>query len=198
MTKRVLCYGDSNTWGQTASRTRLDEAKQWPNILWRALGEDYWVIQEGLSGRVAGNYETTLALNGQPVFEATYYIASPVDLVIVALGTNDFKKKYGRSARDIANDLLWYKQAIQDYAELSEGRNTQLLYLCPADFTPTEGYFEVIDGVREELVEIMRSFDAPILELNDLEMSSDGIHYSEAAHQEVARRVKEKIEEMLA
>ncbi len=197
--KRILCYGDSNTWGQAPYRgrlERLEHAKQWPNILQKLLGEQYWVAQEGLPARVAGSFDTDKPYrNGQDSFEVVYYSASPVDLVIISLGTNDLHKMYGRSARDAADDLLWYWDFVQQHPQSSQGKATKVLYLCPANFTSGNGV-DISPEAREQLLVLMRTFEAPIIELNDLPLS-DGLHYAEEAHQMVAKLVKEKVEEML-
>lgn len=50
--KTVLCYGDSNTWGaDPAGPIRFALDVRWPGVMRRALGPDYWVIEEGLNGR---------------------------------------------------------------------------------------------------------------------------------------------------
>jgi lysophospholipase L1-like esterase len=52
--RRVLCYGDSNTWGSaTVPRPdgRYGERERWPGVLQDALGADWNVIEEGLSAR---------------------------------------------------------------------------------------------------------------------------------------------------
>jgi lysophospholipase L1-like esterase len=49
---RILCYGDSNTWGyDPATQDRLDRDVRWPGVLRSALGEGYEIIEEGLGGR---------------------------------------------------------------------------------------------------------------------------------------------------
>jgi lysophospholipase L1-like esterase len=195
--KRILCYGDSNTWGQSDHETRIDDAKQWPIILQESLGGAYRIIQEGLGGRVAGSFENEKPrYNGQDSFEVVYHSASPVDLVIIALGTNDLKDKYRRTAQNIANDLLWYEKAIGGMSRLSERKNTKLLYICPANFTVSNGYFEASQQLRSTLIEQMRGFEMPILEFDNLVMGSDGVHYAESAHKEVAKSIGQKIKEM--
>jgi lysophospholipase L1-like esterase len=52
MTKRVLCYGDSNTWGfDPVSKKRIDYQERWTGLLQNELGEAYQVLEEGLNGR---------------------------------------------------------------------------------------------------------------------------------------------------
>ena len=50
--KRILCFGDSLTWGyDPAKRVRFEEDSRWPCVMQAALGDDYKVIEEG---RTAG------------------------------------------------------------------------------------------------------------------------------------------------
>lgn len=194
---RILCYGDSNTWGSSDGDNRIEDAKQWPNILQQLLGDKYRVIQEGLGGRTAGNIETEKTrYNGQASFEVIYRSASPVDVVIISLGTNDLKARYKRTAQAIADDLLWYHQAIQEFKSFSEGKKTQILYITPANFAADLSYFEASQSLWAGLLEQMHTFSLPVLELPELPMSSDGLHYSKEAHQRVAELVAQKLEEI--
>jgi lysophospholipase L1-like esterase len=50
--KVVLCYGDSNTWGRLPDRSgRYAVDERWTGQLQKLLGDDYYVIEEGLGGR---------------------------------------------------------------------------------------------------------------------------------------------------
>ena len=111
-------------------------------------------------------------------------------MAIIALGTNDLKAKYRRTARDIADDLLWYGQITAELQDIEGGRPSQVLYIAP------ENHPEAEQGVWAELVEIMQCFDVPMLELGDLGKGPDGLHFSESAHTRVAHMVKDKIEEI--
>ena len=58
MKKHILCIGDSNTHGYCADPAdcsdhgiRFNENERWTCLLQKALGEDYLVTEEGLSGR---------------------------------------------------------------------------------------------------------------------------------------------------
>jgi lysophospholipase L1-like esterase len=186
--KRILCYGDSNTHGSTGEGQRLDDRKQWSNVLWDVLGDDYWVIQEGLGGRVAGELDERAYMNGRPSFEVVYRSAWPVDAVIIALGTNDLKAKYDRTADDIANDLLWYKQEIDRLA--LTGKQVQVLYVCP------ENHPQAQPGVHAGLVRNMKRFDVSVIDLGDIPRGPDNLHFSEAGHAIVAQKIHAKLKEM--
>lgn len=51
MKKRILCFGDSNTWGYDPRGGRYDEETRWPMRLQRLLGEGFTVVEEGFNGR---------------------------------------------------------------------------------------------------------------------------------------------------
>ena len=58
MKKHILCLGDSNTHGYCADPKdcadggiRFNENERWTCLLQKALGDDYLVTEEGLSGR---------------------------------------------------------------------------------------------------------------------------------------------------
>ena len=52
MPKTILCYGDLNTWGcNPAGHDRFPRDVRWTGVLQKFLGDDYYVIEEGLNGR---------------------------------------------------------------------------------------------------------------------------------------------------
>lgn len=59
--KTILCYGDSNTWGNVPSSfLRYPRDVRWPAVLQNLLGEDYEVISEGLCGRTLKSEATPI------------------------------------------------------------------------------------------------------------------------------------------
>ena len=110
MKKHIVCLGDSNTHSYCADPMdcadggdRFNENERWPRVLEKLLGEDYLVLEEGLSGR------TTVLPDplheGMPALDVAYPILmshEPVDLLIIMLGTNDTKDRLGMNAACIA------------------------------------------------------------------------------------------------
>jgi lysophospholipase L1-like esterase len=98
MTKTVLCYGDSLTWGFDAENLgRHSFEDRWPSVLQKALGTDVNVIAEGLNGRTTA-YDDHLAdcdRNGARILPTLLHSHAPLDLVIIMLGTNDLKRGIG-------------------------------------------------------------------------------------------------------
>ncbi len=106
MKKHILCLGDSNTHGYCADPTdcadggiRFNEDERWTCLLQKALGPDYLVTEEGLSGRttvfVDPLHESMDALSvAYPLLKSHEVI----DLLIIMLGTNDTKDRLGMNA----------------------------------------------------------------------------------------------------
>lgn len=94
--KRVLCFGDSNTWGfNYATGGRFMEDERWTGILQRKLGKDYQIIEEGLCGRTTVFNDPLMpGRNGLEYFVPMLCSHMPVDLLIMMLGTNDLKRNF--------------------------------------------------------------------------------------------------------
>jgi len=102
--KTVLCYGDSNTWGHNpATGERYAPDERWPGVMRAALGEGYTIIEEGMNGRTTvwdDPFEP--GRNGKTYLLPCLLTHHPFDLVIIHLGVNDLKHRYGLSAYDVA------------------------------------------------------------------------------------------------
>ena len=106
--KRILCYGDSNTWGyRPDGQGRFDVPKTWPGVMAAALEGQAVVDIDGLCGRT-----TTIPdpVEGEHLNGAMYLLPcllahSPLDLVIIKLGCNDQKRRFNMHAIDIAAAL---------------------------------------------------------------------------------------------
>lgn len=192
--KKVLCYGDSNTWGQAEFNGRIADEKQWPNILQAGL-PDYKVVQEGLGGRIAGDYDSNRPYrNGKTAYEVVFRSANPIDIVIIALGTNDLKLGYNRTAEQIVDDLLWYAQESNRLSDKFGRTHPRMIYLLPANFVVSD-YYNGNEELRQKVIVLMKQKPYEYIELNGLEMTKDGVHYSYEAHEQVAQLVKDKIME---
>ena len=105
MKKHIVCFGDSNTHGycadpnDTADHTdRFTEDERWTCLLQKALGEDYLVLEEGLSGRTTVFRDPLHeCMSGLDVIYSTLMSHEPVDLLIIMLGTNDTKERFNVS-----------------------------------------------------------------------------------------------------
>lgn len=123
--KRILCYGDSNTWGQNphVRKGRFAADERWTGIVQTRLGEGFAIIEEGLSSRTTNlDYAQKPGRNGKTYFQPCLESQSPLDLVVIMLGTNDMKIDFGpRAAADIAEALRGYVQDVKAFAHDGSG-----------------------------------------------------------------------------
>ena len=113
---RVLCYGDSNTWGYIPNKgTRYPANKRWTGILQNIIGTSYEVIEEGLNGRTTDlddpNHEGMSGLSYlAPCFKSHF----PLDYLIIMLGSNDLKNRFNRDAKSISIGIRRIVQKVKD------------------------------------------------------------------------------------
>ncbi|MCL2046127.1 MAG: GDSL-type esterase/lipase family protein [Oscillospiraceae bacterium] len=107
MSKTIVCFGDSNTFGADFSSPGGRLERRWPVVMAELLGSEYDVKEEGLSGRTIATDDTMWNnnLNGMKAFTDQVMPHAPVHLLIIMLGTNDVKESYGLAAQQITEHM---------------------------------------------------------------------------------------------
>ena len=185
--KRVFIYGDSNVWGDTFVGPRVRYSDRWVNRLKRELRGKAHIIANGLSGRVAGDScKAKPYKNGKHTFAEALQQAGNVDIVIIALGTNDLQQQYGRTAQAIIHDLT-------DYQKLAD--SADVIYILPPAFSTGEDsgpeFTEQSEAIRQEILQNKEAL-GEYIELPFIPLS-DGIHFSAKGHRLVAHTVKQAL-----
>lgn len=116
--RRVLAFGDSNTWGWAATENgiptqRLPFDERWTGRLAATLGDSFVVIENGLNLRTTdlddptggGGQLTPQDYNGIATLPGVLAANAPLDHVIIALGQNDLQAQYNRSPNEIAASI---------------------------------------------------------------------------------------------
>lgn len=136
MMKRILCFGDSNTWGaDPAGGGRHPQEVRWTGVLQRELGASYQVIEEGYNGRTTVfDDPVERRLSGLTYFYPCLDSQSPLDLIILMLGTNDLKTRFAMDAYSIA-------QGFQQYLDVLAvcplcGEKPKVLLAAPIEISP--------------------------------------------------------------
>jgi lysophospholipase L1-like esterase len=108
----ILCFGDSNTHGtkpipEQDVIDRHGPEVRWPGVMAAELGIDFRVIEEGLPGRTTVHDDPIEGahMNGLTALPMLVASHSPLDIVIVMLGTNDLKSRFAVTPSDIAASL---------------------------------------------------------------------------------------------
>ena len=138
MKKHIVCFGDSNTHGYCADPAdcadggaRFNESERWTCLLQKALGEEYLVLEEGLSGRTTV-FADPLHESMDAVSVAYPVLMShePVDLLVIMLGTNDTKERFAANAAAIAVGMERLIQKCQS-TPCWGAKGPNLLIVCP-------------------------------------------------------------------
>ncbi len=130
---RVLCYGDSNTFGYIPGRGgRYNRHTRWPGRLQELLGSEYQVIEEGLCGRTTAFEDMTEpGRNGLDRVREAVERSLPLDVLVIMLGSNDCKAQFGASAAEIAGGL----EQVAAQARGGEASGFRVLLVAPAAMT---------------------------------------------------------------
>ncbi|SHJ55584.1 SGNH/GDSL hydrolase family protein [Hespellia stercorisuis] len=136
MGKRIVCFGDSNTWGYDAvTNGRFPDDVRWTGILKKLLGENYTIIEEGLCGRTTV-LEDPLneGMNGLKYLNPCLMSHSEIDYLVIMLGTNDCKQRYALTAKNIADGLK--RLIIKAKETPAWAKKPQILVVAPAPIEP--------------------------------------------------------------
>jgi len=209
--KTVLCYGDSNTWGQATANLpddRYGPHERWPGVLRDTLGDAWLVVEEGLSGRttVSDDPIEGAEKNGRTYLKPCLLSHKPLDLIILMLGTNDLKIRFNKPASEIAMGIGALLLDIEAIKPGNGGRVPEILVVCPP---PTcrdlKGWEGVFDGAYEksrqladETARICEAHGVNFLDAGSVVESSsvDGFHLDVDAHGVLANKIAEEIEAM--
>jgi len=218
--KTILCYGDSNTHGTlpigynfldkklNPQNHRLPRERRWPGILQKEMGENYYVIEEGLNGRttvfndpVEGEF-----LNGLKYLTPCLKSHSPIDLVILMLGTNDLKARFSLTAFEIALSIEILVKTIQS-SETGPGTGSpKILLLCPPPLGKLTHLAGLFSNGPEESKKLALYFDkvakmhgCHFMDVGKLISSSveDGIHYYEEDIKKLGYSIAAEVKKIL-
>lgn len=166
---RIMCFGDSLTWGWipvegAAPSARYGPTERWTGVLAAELGDAFQIVEEGLSARAAGGDPTDSRLDAARYLPAALASHFPLDLVIIMLGTNDTKDYLHRSARDIgvAMSVLAGQVQTSTGGVGTEYPAPQLLLVSPPPLAdhPDPWFAEIFAGGRAKSLELPRIYSA--------------------------------------
>lgn len=114
--KNILAFGDSNTWGLIpGTKERYSNEIRWTGLVQNKLN-DTKIIEEGLCGRTTVfEDEIRPFRKGVDTLPLILESASPLDGVIIMLGTNDCKTYYHANPHVIGKGLERCIEEIEKY-----------------------------------------------------------------------------------
>ena len=217
--KRILCFGDSNTWGynpesqfpENNAPARFPEDTRWTGRLAQLLGEGYTVIEEGLDNRTTcfrdpGYY----GRSGVDILPVLLESHSPLDMIIIMLGTNDVKTMYSASPHVISAGMERLVHICKNTCSLpyTSSADAKILVVAPvrlhADTSGKDWYDFTAESYAKS--EKLPAVYQAVAERNGcafLDASKhisagdiDGIHLDAKGHEALANLLKSTIDQL--
>jgi len=209
---RILCYGDSNTWGYISGsdHQRYNVNERWTGILSELLRNNFVVIEEGLNSRTLISFDRRVGKEGKNGYE--YLIPcldshDPLDLVILMLGTNELKYVYNKSAEQIGSILEKYfvKTILNRKSQISD-KYPKLLVVAPPVINESTDYCKNGDkylmatqkskDLNVIYKKIAQEYNCYFLDNHLLEVGIDGVHLTKGSHKLLAELLNNMIKDI--
>lgn len=206
--KRILCFGDSNTWGYIPKTSkRYPVNLRWTGILQEKLGNNYEIIEEGLNSRTTNLDDPKhIGKNGQIYLIPCLETHDPIDLIVLWLGTNDMKERFNREPADISKGIEILLDDIKKFSIEEETRMPKIILVSPPLIDETvEGVNEKYLGAgkkSEQLAELYKKvaekYNSEFIDIAKYVSPSkkDGYHLEPESHKIVADHFTQIIPEI--
>lgn len=210
--QHVLLYSDSLSWGIVpGTRDRLPFAARWGGVMeaaLRAQGHAVRVIEDCLNGRT-----TTLDDPNRPGRNGLHGLAqrieahSPLALVVLMLGTNDFQAVFQHTARDAAQGIAQLVTAIRQ-APIEPGLPVPpVLIVVPPNIQQPTGAMAAkfagaagkAEGLADAYQAVAQSLGCALFDANAVTQASrvDGIHLDAGQHLVLGKAMAQAVQPWL-
>ncbi|MEW8207077.1 MAG: SGNH/GDSL hydrolase family protein [Candidatus Thiodiazotropha taylori] len=206
--KQILIYSDSLTWGIIPNtRERLAFDKRWPGVFENELlkeGKSVRVIENCLNGR-----RTTWSdpfkdgRDGSDGLAQVVEMHSPLSLVILMLGTNDFQCTHQNNAWLSAQGSAKLVSIVRQ-APIEPGMPVpEILIVAPPEIAEPKGYIankfhgaeKRYGGLPGELETVASELSVRFFDANSVTESSqvDGIHLDAPQHEVLGKAIAQAV-----
>ena len=180
---RILCFGDSNTYGYDPRGffgDRYDAGDRWIDLL--AKQTNHEIINAGANGKEIPRNPYVLRLLNEH---------APVDIFLVMLGTNDLLQ--GTTAKEVAARMEAFLNQLLPHCK-------QILLVAPPPmkrgvWVPTDELVAESIHLAEEYKLLAANLNIPFVDTRhwNIELAFDGVHFTGAGHHAFAARLTEVI-----
>ena len=180
---RILCFGDSNTYGYDPRGffgDRCGAEDRWVDLLAKRTGHE--CINAGANGReIPRNHHALRLLNEH----------APVDIFLVMLGTNDLLQ--GATAKEAADRMVAFLNQLLPHCK-------QILLVAPPPMK--RGAWVPTDVLVAESIHLAEEYKLLAEKLNisfvdtrhwNIELAFDGVHFTETGHHAFAEKLRKEL-----
>lgn len=206
--KTVLCYGDSNTYGYNPDEgrgSRYPYEKRWTSILGELLGDEYYIVAEGLNGRTTAYDRPGFPWkNGLSPLAAIMGSHKPLDYIVFMLGTNDCNIEMELSAEKIAYGMEMLVNVAREISMVQQERTPEIIIVASApidgDIEKSPFYGEIDASSVEKSKKLIglykniaERYGCKFINGSELDVASDCEHLTEKGHRQLAELVASEI-----
>jgi lysophospholipase L1-like esterase len=200
--QQILIYSDSLTWGIIPeTRNRLPFDKRWPGVFEATLnssGKNVRVIENCLNGRrTCWNDPYKDGRDGSQGLAQVIEMHSPLALVILMLGTNDFQSMHNNYAWVSAQGMAKLVEIVRK-APIEPGMPVpEIMIVCPPLISKPKGTMaEKFKDAGEKCVSLPDEFARVAKELSALYFDAntvisvspiDGVHLDADQHEALGK-----------
>lgn len=208
MIKNILCFGDSNTWGlNSITGKRFDENTRWTSLLAKNLECAFAIIEAGQPNRtLVHNPPFDGVLSGVSYLKP-YLEAHRIDFIIIALGTNDLKKRFNLTPSLIADGLNDLINSIHSYYQKSSTlKSPKIIIASPPKIRITEQYSRIYEDADIKATELSSAFKSvaannkcAFIDFNSFIniTDGDGIHFDDIQHLAIGFKITQLVQNSL-
>ena len=192
--KKILCYGDSNTYGFNPSDFgRYTEDERWSGILKQKLASKFDIIEEGMNNRTGFvDNPAGFEYSAQKHFPVLIESFDKIDIVILSVGTNDLQFLFDLELEDV-------KEKLENLINIAKTKTGKII-LIPSvilDKRILNGFFKsqfdeksIAKSLKMGKIyrTVAKETGCEIFDINEFAKPSDtdGLHYSKDSHKVIA------------
>lgn len=209
MTKTILCFGDSTTWGfDPRDGSRFPFADRWPRVLEATLQGRARIIEEGLNGRTVATDEPSRPYrNGLAMLPPLLESHAPLDVVVLMLGTNDSAPCYGLDAGRIAFNCAALIRAVRGSLAGPGDTIPKIVLIAPPPLGSLSAEMALFysggqttsRGLASAYRSLTERFEISFLDAGSVTKAStaDGVHLDQDGHHALGQAVSKIVEPLL-
>jgi len=209
---QILVYSDSLTWGIIPeTRQRLAFKNRWPGVFENTLiqyDHPVRVIENCLNGRrTVWSDPFKEGRDGSQGLAQVIEMHSPLKLVILMVGSNDFQCTHDNDAWLSAQGTAKLIQIIRQAPIEPNMPRPDILVIAPPQILQAKGQIahkfknaeQRCVGLANELKTVADDYDAYFFDAGDVTCASivDGIHLDELQHQKLGEAIAHFVKDLL-
>lgn len=208
---KILCFGDSNTWGAVPSEMRrYNEHERWPSILRNYLPSGCELIEEGQAGRTAAHDDPAEQERNALAYLQPCLETHTPDLVLLMLGTNDLKKRFALSATDISEGVAILVEQTLEFEDSTKKATAKtkpkVLLIAPPPIYEVGAFKRMFAGGASKSLDFSTLYQGTATQLGCAffdaglivkSCAKEGIHWQADQHQLLAEALAPTIKQLL-